>query len=80
MNNNYALTVMRLLEFKAFGGALSIEQLFDFIRGRNVTETRESKPKKLRHEAKYVHNGGRFDAAKISRHLTADGESINTVF
>ena len=42
--------------------------------------SRESKPKRLRHEAKYVHNGGRFDAAKISRHLIVDGESINAVF
>ena len=37
----YALTVMRLLELKAFEGKLPIEQLFDFIRGYNVTETRE---------------------------------------
>ena len=37
----YALTVMRLLELKAFGDKLPIEQLFDFIRGYNVTETRE---------------------------------------
>ena len=37
----YALTVMRLVEFKAFGDELPIEQLFDFIRGYNVTETRE---------------------------------------
>ena len=42
--------------------------------------SRESKPKRLHHEAKYVHNGGRFDAAKISRRLTVDGESINAVF
>ena len=42
--------------------------------------SRESKPKRLRHEAKYVHNGGRFDVRKISRHLTMDGESINAVF
>jgi hypothetical protein len=34
----YALTVMRLLELKAFEGKLPIEQLFDFIRGYNVTE------------------------------------------
>ena len=37
----YALTVMRLLELKAFEDRLPIEQLFDFIRGYNVTETRE---------------------------------------
>ena len=34
----YALTVMRLIELKAFEDALPIEQLFDFIRGYNVTE------------------------------------------
>lgn len=37
----YALTVMRLIELKAFEDKLPIEQLFDFIRGYNVTETRE---------------------------------------
>ena len=37
----YALTVMRLLELKVFEDRLPIEQLFDFIRGYNVTETRE---------------------------------------
>ena len=37
----YALTVMRLLELKAFEDRLPIEQLFGFIRGYNVTETRE---------------------------------------
>ena len=42
--------------------------------------SRESKPKRLRNEAKYVHNGGHFDAMKISRHLIVDGESINAVF
>ena len=42
--------------------------------------SRESKPKRLRQTAKYVHNGGRFDVMKISRHLIVDGESINAVF
>lgn len=37
----YALTVMRPLELKVFEGELPIEQLFDFVRGYNVTETRE---------------------------------------
>ena len=34
----YALTVMRLIEFKIFEDRIPIEQLFDFIRGYNVTE------------------------------------------
>ena len=34
----YALTVMRLLELKAFEDRLPIEQLFDFIRDYRVTE------------------------------------------
>ena len=34
----YALTVMRLIEFKVFEDRIPIEQLFDFIRGYNVTE------------------------------------------
>lgn len=34
----YALVMMRLLELKEFNDEISIEQLFDFIRGYNVTE------------------------------------------
>lgn len=37
----YSLTIMRLIEFKVFEDRLPIEQLFDFVRGYNVTETRE---------------------------------------
>ena len=34
----YALTIMRLIELKVFEDKLPIEQLFDFVRGYNVTE------------------------------------------
>ena len=34
----YALTIMRLIEFKVFEDGVPVEQLFDFIRDYRVTE------------------------------------------